>query len=145
MKRIRRGSLSPFLFLICVEGFSSLLLREELRGLKVAEHAELLSHVFFVDDFVLFFQATKAEAVCVNNLLQCYAERSGQFINLEKSSVHFSSNCPQNMKVWLVEVLYVKHQEGFGKSQWQSHCQHSMKLCDGLFVDFEEFGNVEIA
>lgn len=49
---IRQGDLlSPFLFLICAEGFSSLIHNEErmgrIRGMSVSAYADPLSHVFF--------------------------------------------------------------------------------------------------
>lgn len=105
--------LSPVLFLICSEGFSSLIRREErdgrLRGLQVSANAEPLSHVFFEDNSVFFCQATESETVCVNNLLPRYAEGSGQSINLDKSSVHFSSNCSDNFKSQLAAVMRIGH------------------------------------
>ncbi|KAM2035402.1 hypothetical protein EV2_039395 [Malus domestica] len=60
---LRQGDLlSPFLFLFCAEGFSSLIHNKErlgwFQGIKVNPHADFLSHVFFADDSVLFCQAT---------------------------------------------------------------------------------------
>lgn len=70
---------------------------------------------FFADDSVFFCQATEIEALNVKGLLQQYAEGSGQFINLDKSSVHFSVGCLQGLKAHLSQILGIKHQEGFGK------------------------------
>ncbi|KAA3480155.1 reverse transcriptase [Gossypium australe] len=54
-KGLRQGDpLSPFLFLICCEGLSSLMrlaMREGLRGPEI-------SHLLFVDDYILFDEAT---------------------------------------------------------------------------------------
>ncbi|KAM2075386.1 hypothetical protein ACFX1T_038282 [Malus domestica] len=40
-------------------------------------------------------------------------EGSRQFINLEKSLVHFSSGCPQSLKTQISKLLGIKHMEGF--------------------------------
>lgn len=57
----------------------------------------------------------ESEAQNVLYLLQRYAEGSGQFINLDKSSVHFSVGCSQVCKAQLYQILGIRHQEGFGK------------------------------
>lgn len=53
--------LSPFLFLFCAEGFSSLLKRAKIQGgiqgAVVARNAPAVSHLFFADDTMLFTRA----------------------------------------------------------------------------------------
>ena len=49
----------------------------------------------------------------VNEVLQTYANASSQCINMEKSSVFFSSNTPASQKVEIVSVLGVKEVEWF--------------------------------
>lgn len=60
---LRQGDpLSPYLFIICVEGLSALIRRQErlglLHGVEVARGALTVSHLFFIDDSFLFFKAT---------------------------------------------------------------------------------------
>lgn len=107
---LRQGDpLSPFLFLICAEGFSSLIQAEEkidrIRCITVNSLAVPISHVFFADDSVLFCWATETEAQNVKELLMKYARGSGQFVNMEKSSVYFSGGCSQTLKDQLSNVL----------------------------------------
>ena len=88
--------LSPYLFLLCAEGFSSLLARAEaenrLHGVAICRSAPKVSHLLFADDSLLFCRATQDEVKEVMDILQLYAKASGQLINLEKSSIFFSSN-----------------------------------------------------
>ena len=85
--------MSPFLFLICVEGFSALLrCRDEqgaLHGVRVTPGELSVSHLFFADDAVIFRKAEEAEVQKVITILQCYAEVSCQVINRENSSLFF--------------------------------------------------------
>lgn len=59
---IRQGDpLSPYLFLICVEGFSSLLKlakdRHKISGMKIAKEGPCLTHLFFADDSLISCKA----------------------------------------------------------------------------------------
>ncbi|KAH1039031.1 hypothetical protein J1N35_040774 [Gossypium stocksii] len=64
---LRQGDpLSPFLFLICGEGLSSLMrlaLREgHLKGVKANRRGPQISHLLFADDCILFREATERGA-----------------------------------------------------------------------------------
>ncbi|KAM6600830.1 hypothetical protein CsatA_020439 [Cannabis sativa] len=88
--------LSPYLFIVCAEGFSSLIRHFEasryITGCKVARSAPTISHLLFADDSYVYFQASEAEARQVLSLLRLFEEASGQKVNLHKSSAFFSSN-----------------------------------------------------
>ena len=78
--------LSPYLFLLCAEGFSSLLAKAEaenkLHGVSICRRAPSISHLLFANDSFLFFRATQDEVQEIANILQLYATASGQQINL---------------------------------------------------------------
>ena len=88
--------LSPYLLLICTEAFTSLLAREEengrLHGVSISRYAPTISHLLFVDDSLLFCQTKQKEVQVISDVLELCAVASSQCINLEKSSVFFSSN-----------------------------------------------------
>ena len=94
---IRQGDpLSPYLFLLCVEEFTSLLqkavLEGNIQGVSICRRAPRISHLLFTDDSLLFCQATYKETKVVLEILKLYVEASSQCINMDKSSVFFSSN-----------------------------------------------------
>ncbi|EPS71400.1 hypothetical protein M569_03359 [Genlisea aurea] len=62
---LRQGDpLSPFLFLICAEGLSSLLtsaeLSNEIKGFRVSRNAPSISHLSFADDVMIFCEVTRS-------------------------------------------------------------------------------------
>ncbi|KAM1520037.1 hypothetical protein ACFX15_022281 [Malus domestica] len=117
---LRQGdSLSPFLFLICTEGFSSLirkgLERGVLHGYKFTPNETPLTHLFFADDSVLFGNATVEEAQGVADILNVYASRSGQEINMSKSSIFFGTSTSKRTKKRIGDTLGIPYKDGFGK------------------------------
>ena len=118
-REIRQGDhLSvPYLFFLCAKGFISLLAKAEverrIKGVSLCRKVPKISNLMFVDDSLLFCQATQSEVTVVNEVLQAYANASGQCINIEKSSVFSSSITPASQKVEIVLVLGVKEVEWF--------------------------------
>lgn len=107
---LRQGDhLSPYLFLICAEGFSALLRRAEseggLKGVKVCPNAPSVSHLLFADDSLILFRANKDDAQELQGILQLYEECSGQMINKDKSAIMFSANTIDDMKGEVMQTL----------------------------------------
>ena len=104
--------LSPYLFLLCAEGFIALLAKAELDGkitsVSICRGALRVTNLLFVDDSLLFYQATLREGEVVAEILQTYERASGQSINLEKSSVFFSNNTTDTLKQQMLQILGVK-------------------------------------
>ncbi|KAM6578186.1 hypothetical protein CsatB_030023 [Cannabis sativa] len=88
--------ISPYLFILCAEGFSGLLRKYEvdgkIHGSKVARRAPVISHMLLADDSYFFCRANTREADSIMELLHLYEQASGQRVNFEKSFVFFSSN-----------------------------------------------------
>jgi hypothetical protein len=74
--------LSPYLFLICADGFSYLLHHAEMtnsiQGIKVCAEAPSIIHLLFADDLLILMKANESNAACLQQILQLYEACSGQ-------------------------------------------------------------------
>ena len=109
--------LSPYLFLLCAKGFTSLLQKAKLEGnihgVSICRRAPKISHLLFVDDSLLFCQASKRETQETLEVLKLYAEASGQCLNMEKSSVYFNSNTSPQKRELIKAMLGVSEVDRF--------------------------------
>lgn len=99
---LRQGDpLSPYLFDICAQGLSSLLYISEAQkkfsGVRIAASCPTISHLFFVDDSLIFFKATVNDCEGIQHCLSSYEKASRQLINFEKSSISFSPNTKEDI------------------------------------------------
>lgn len=117
---LRQGDpLSPYLFILCAEGFSHLINRAVLQCrwscCRISRGAPGISHLFFADDSLLFFKATRAEANNVLRYLQKYENMSGQTVNFTKSCIMFSQNASQECKDEITATLGIPQAPNIGK------------------------------
>uniref|UniRef100_A0A453B0Q1 Reverse transcriptase domain-containing protein n=1 Tax=Aegilops tauschii subsp. strangulata TaxID=200361 RepID=A0A453B0Q1_AEGTS len=94
---LRQGDpLSPYLFLLCSEGLTSLLAREQeiggLEGVRVCRNAPPISHLLFADDSLILMKADSHNASTLQRVLDTYCSSSGQLVSNAKSSTFFSPN-----------------------------------------------------
>ena len=107
---LRQGNpLSPYLFLICAEGFSGLLHEAErvgnMEGVTICEDAPSITHLLFADDSLLLLKVNDGNANHLRHVLQLYEECSGQVINKVKSLILFSKNCGPTRKSEFMAAL----------------------------------------
>lgn len=117
---IRQGDpISPYLYILCAEGLSSIMRRYEdvglIHGCSIARGAPAISHLLFADDCYFFFKATGGEATSMKNILTRYEAMSGQAINLQKSAVVFSPNTRDDDRVQVCNILQVREESTPGK------------------------------
>ena len=102
--------MSPYLFLLCTEGFSSLLkyYGQIDRGIRVSFRAPWVNHLLFADDSLIFMTADSQCAGRLNRILQLYGAASGQCVNRDKSSIYFSTNTPDTIRQDLKSTLNIQ-------------------------------------
>lgn len=101
-RRIRQET--PYLlypFMLCSEVFYALLSGEEEKNnfndFKINKYYPLLSHLFFADDNLIFFNATQKDCQTIKGGFNCYEKASRQTINLDESQFMTSRNTSQAM------------------------------------------------
>lgn len=114
---LRQGDpLSPYLFLLCVEGLSLSLKAAanngSISGSRICLQAPTITHLLFADDIFLFFKASSSEASAVKEVLNRYELLSGQAVNYQKSSVFFSSNVRRDKQFKIKNILQVHNEIG---------------------------------
>ncbi|XP_026459958.1 uncharacterized protein LOC113360696 [Papaver somniferum] len=107
---IRQGDLlSPYLFILCMEFLSRLLLNVEtnhlISGVKAARKAPGIIHLMFVDDILIFTKADMHNIEGIMGVLGYFSNVSVQMLNLDKSNVYFSHNIPLSYRNFLAREL----------------------------------------
>jgi ribonuclease HI len=107
---LRQGDpISPYLFLLCAEGFTALLNyfggNYVDRGIRVSVHSPWINHLLFADDSLIFMSASIQSGERLNEILRIYGDCSGQSVNREKSSIFFSPNTPEHIRQNLKQLL----------------------------------------
>ena len=100
---IRQGNLlSPYFFLLCVKGLSSLIRKavesQNLHGILTCSNGVCVSYLLFADDSFIFCQTTMEECQHLLTLLECYESASSQAINRQKKNLLFSLAKTQGLK-----------------------------------------------
>ncbi|XP_043814106.1 uncharacterized protein LOC122724009 [Manihot esculenta] len=114
---LRQGDpISPYLFFIVAEGLSLLIQNREslglIQGCPAKQGCPRISHLFFVDDSLLFFKGIVMEASQVKSLLAVYEKASGQSINFDKSAIMFSPCIRDDICIAVSTVLSVHQSLG---------------------------------
>ena len=94
--------LSPYLFLLCAEGLSSLIKATvnsgNMEGIAICSGSPKFSHLFFANDSLIFCKASLKECASLQRVLEIYENASGQQLNRAKISLYFSRNTPKEIQ-----------------------------------------------
>lgn len=120
LRGLRKGDpLSPFLFILCANVLSLMLLKAEeendIEGIRYARTGPMISQLMYADDTVLFFKADQSSCEKVKKILQDYCVLAGQKVNFDKSLAVFSPNTPRLFKKIMARTLGVCLSNSLGK------------------------------
>lgn len=106
---IRQGDpLSPFLFIIVVEGLGRYIKKEirekKIKGIKIWGTNISITHQQFVDDIMLFYNVSLKEPRIIKSILDLFMTASGTQINNDKSCTYFF-NTVGNIRNFLTRTL----------------------------------------
>ena len=99
---IRKGdAISPYLFVLCVERLRHLINHAVTKGrwkpIKLSKYGPPISHMFFVDDLLLFAEATTYQIEVIMDSLDKLCDFSRQRESRPKSSITFSNGIDANV------------------------------------------------
>lgn len=125
---LRQGDpLSPSLFFLMVESLGRNIKKNCMmgfcKGVGVHRDLEPISHSQFVDDTILFWEASDQEVVVIKETLDEYVEASSQIMNKNKSQV-FLVNTSQRNQNKIEKIL-----------EFQTESFPSIYLGVPLFID----------
>jgi hypothetical protein len=116
---LRQGCpLSPFLFILIMQGLSLLLAKrvedQHLVGINFSNYFKLV-HLLFCDDVLILLKAEQGEWYVIKETLQLFCLASGLSINYTKSTAHFwgiSETELQQLKD-IIPLPFINLSEGF--------------------------------
>lgn len=87
----------------------------EWKGIKISRNTDDLTHLFFVDDLVLFGQANISNCKAIMEVINEFCMLSGQTVNLHKSKLFVSPNISRNKAHRLSNSCGIAHTNDLGK------------------------------
>ena len=117
---LKQGNhISPYLFVLVAEALSGLLIKAVSEGIihdtKPSRNEPKISHLFFVNDNLLFTRVTQLDCLKIIEILNQYEEASGQKVNFDKLEVSFSKGVIRTKQEKLPTLLSMKLVEKHAK------------------------------
>ncbi|XP_023886459.1 uncharacterized protein LOC111998599 [Quercus suber] len=76
-----------------------------IKGFFLCKNGPKITHLFFVDDTLLFCHATMSDLDVIQHILSLYEQASRQKLNREKTIVFFSKATPEERKLEIINLL----------------------------------------
>ncbi|XP_074298533.1 uncharacterized protein LOC141629427 [Silene latifolia] len=117
---LRQGDpLSSFLFILCMEVLGGQVETAKevglLKGITLCQQEKPITHLFFADDSVFFFQDSRQAAANLKRIMDDYCDASSHKLNLDKSGILFSPSTTLAKAQETMSVLRIRSTKGIGK------------------------------
>lgn len=86
-----------------------------IKEVKIARSAPSISHLIFADDSLFFYKANNDSCRKIRQTVDLFCRISGEAINFDKSSVIFSPNIPNCVKLELKDIFKTPCSENLGR------------------------------
>lgn len=120
VRGLRQGDpLSPYRFVLCMERLVDMI-NQSVRlnnwsPVTITRTGPRISHLFFVDDVLLFTKAKPSQTRLVANVLHEFCAISGFKVSLEKSQAFASKGVPTSRKNKIQEITQISFTSNLGK------------------------------
>ncbi|KAG5533573.1 hypothetical protein RHGRI_027682 [Rhododendron griersonianum] len=152
---LRQGDpLSPYLFLLVADVFSTLLqkalLKKSIGGIRMKKRCPVMTHLLFADDSLVFLEAVPQYCSNFMELISCFSEASGLSLNVQKSSLFFTPNIKDSLKEEIKEILGMVEMDGDAKYLglplfWGKSKKESLGyIRDKIMKKIQGWGNKEL-
>lgn len=115
----QRNPLSPYLFVLCLERLCHMIGRsiaaKEWKPICLLRGRPRLSHIYFADDLILFYEALVSQVWVIRRVLEKFCVASGQKVSLQKS---FSNNVSRDLGKLISEEGGIKAQRSW-ENTWK--------------------------
>lgn len=117
---LRQGDpMSPYLFVLYMEKLA-LIIQEKIEDkkwlpVKVSRIGPAISHLFFVDDCLIFTHAKSSQVKLVEEALKHFCTTSGLKVNIQKTKFHASKNVPRTKVSKFASIYGFSHTYNLGK------------------------------
>lgn len=109
---LRQGDpLSPYLFILVFDVLSRLIndahSKGQFQGIKLANDAPALTHLFFADDAVIFSKDSTADMYCLISILNKFISATGQKIKISKSGMIFGGAVNNSLRASISNITTI--------------------------------------
>ena len=114
------GSLSPYLFILCMD-FLGQLIEEKCskklwQPVKASQRDPAFSHLLFANDLVFFARADYVNCFAITDVLDTFCNMTRQSVSESKSKVYFLPNVDRDTKESLCDILGFSSTHFLGKN-----------------------------
>ncbi|KAH1131095.1 hypothetical protein J1N35_002473 [Gossypium stocksii] len=115
---IRQGCpLSPYLFVLCMDWLGHVIHKKikdrNWDPIRLSRSEPAISHLFFIDNLVIFGKAQFVQARLIDSILYQFCETSGHRVSIGKSNIFFSKNTSSEVRAQITQIFRLSRSSEF--------------------------------